>query len=83
LRKSKTAPATGAPFCSCSTVVYGAFLNKDAKGFSCSGSLDSWQKAKSLLTTVYSHLLILSGYNSLSVYFAGRLNLLPNAKNND
>lgn len=49
------------------------------KGFSCWGSLDSWQKAKSLLTTVYSHLLILSCYNSLSVYFAGCLNLLPNA----
>jgi hypothetical protein len=53
------------------------------KGFSYWGYLDSWQKAKSLLTTAYSHLLILSGYNSLGVYFAGGLDLLPNAKNND
>jgi hypothetical protein len=82
LEKVKGGACNGRPFCTCSTFIDGIFVNRNAKGFSCWGSPDNGQKAKPLITTVYSHLLILSYYISLSVYFSGCLGLSPNAINN-
>jgi hypothetical protein len=82
LEKVKGGACNGRSPCTCSTFIDGIFANRNAKGFSCCGSPDSGQKAKPLMTAVYSHLLILSYYTSLSVYFSGCLGLSPNAINN-